>query len=117
MTDKPAPAEQVDRDAAADLYLKQHEPAWEHDYAKAAAIRAGNFNDYYVQAFARHRQPLAARVAELEAGLRMALAAIDDHNRTCWGKRDRIEDFLCPVPTGSTITSLSDARTLLEDKS
>ena len=67
MTDKPAPVEQADRDAAADLYLEQHQPAWEHDYAKAAAIRKGSFNDYVVQAFARHRQPLAARVAELEA--------------------------------------------------
>ena len=64
MTDKPAPVEQIiqpqDVKAADDWRAK-----WGH--------RTGSYTAL-VEAFAAHRQPLAARVAALEAGLRELLA-------------------------------------------
>ena len=76
MTD-PAPVEQVDREAAVDLILKRQKAAGRFSEDESVAsvdpsfLLLGHHDDEdVVQSFARHRQPLAARVAELEAGLR-----------------------------------------------
>ena len=58
-TDKPAPVEQVDRDAAEDWRNALYDTLNNVDEAVAELA----------QDFARHRQPLAARVAELEAAV------------------------------------------------
>ena len=78
MTDKPVLVEQVDRDAAAALADKLGAAIFLGGNDLAAILNgtwdddeeSGDVLGYLVPAFARHRQPLAARVAELEAGLR-----------------------------------------------
>ena len=72
MTDKPAPVEQADRDAAADVVYSQMRGgmSWMHAKSYRAQIQDGRMDSHpTVQAFARHRQPLAPRIAELEAAL------------------------------------------------